>query len=124
MAKPKITVKEAKLVKAKAAGLKHDEAWDEAGYSQNSSKATKVANTHKILNKPHVNNALQVALEEAGITPETIMAPVADALNHEDLEMRLKGHDRAVKIMQPQKQEGSNTNFVQVTNNYGDRYAD
>lgn len=109
MAKPKLTIREAKLVKAKAEGKTHDIAHDEAGYSPNTSKEVKVVNTSKVLSKPHVQNALYLALQARGITPDKIIAPVADALEHEDLDMRLKGHDRAVKLTGIGKEDNGTT---------------
>lgn len=139
----KLTVKEAKLVKAKAQGKKHVEAWDEAGYSQNSSPETKIANTRKILSKPSVRDALHAEMAKQGITVETIVRPVADALKADKVHIVGNGDQamaeivpdhttrlNAVKIAskwmgaESQPIEGTNTNFIQVTNNYGDRYAD
>lgn len=109
--KKRLTVKEAKLVKAKAQGKKHVEAWDEAGYSQNSSEATKISNTQKILSKPTVQEALQAALAKHGVTVEKATKPIADALNDDDLDMRLKGSDRALKLMGASKGEGGDVHF-------------
>jgi len=139
--KPKLTVKEAKLVAAKAKGLKNDEAWDEAGYSQNSSKDTKVVNTSKILSKPHVQEALQQALVKHGITLDQAVAPIGKALTAtkvvitgkdedafaevvEDIDLQLKGSDRALKLMGISNPEGGtvNYNFINVQKQDKDAY--
>jgi len=121
VAKLKLTVKEAKLVKGVAAGKPKYIAAIEAGYSPKS--APQIAD--ETLKKPNVQNALQLALEKAGITPELIMAPVVDALRHEELETRLKGHDRAVKIVQPKQADGPTiNNFGTIVAEMKDRYED
>lgn len=137
-----LTVKELKLAKAKAQGKKHIEAWDQAGYSQNSSNATKIANTQKILSKPNVQEALQKELAKQGITLEQAIAPISKALKAkkvvqiegdffetevEDLDMQIKGSDRALKLMGVTGQsEGNNiqTNFVQIINQKAEKYAE
>lgn len=143
MAKPKLTVKEAKLVKAKAEGKKHDEAWDEAGYSQNSSKVVKVVNTSKILSKPKVQEALQAELEKQGITLEKALKPIADGLEadkpgwtdkdgvfHEgtrDHSIRLKASGMALDLMGVKQQKDSGTtvnNFGTIVAEMKDKYAD
>ena len=97
--KPKLTVKEAKLVKGIVAGKTKQKAGIDAGYS--GKPETVSVTVSDVLKKTKVQDALQAALEKAGITPDIIVAPVAEALTHEDLDMRLKGHDRATKIVQP-----------------------
>lgn len=61
MAKPKLTVKEAKLVAAKVAGKKNHEAYEEAGYAP-TNKKSEVVNASRVLARPHVQEALQIAL--------------------------------------------------------------
>ena len=57
------------------------------------------------LTKPNIQQALLRSAERLGITEDKIMLPVALALEAEDkdgspdLEMRLKGHDRIVKLI-------------------------
>lgn len=140
MTKP-LTVKELKLAKAKAQGKKHIEAWDQAGYSQNSSNATKIANTQKILSKPNVQEALQKELAKQGITLEQAIAPISKALKAkkvvqiegdffetevEDLDMQIKGSDRALKLMGVSSSSDGNTtnNFIQINQTQRDKYAD
>lgn len=143
MQKHKLTVKEAKLAQAKAKGLTHDKAWDEAGYSQNSSKATKVANTQKILSKPNVQEAFQQAMAAQGITIEKIVKPIADGLEAEkvhivgngdqamaeitpDHSIRLKASDMAQKLMgvkANQEGGGVNVHFHQHLEGQKDKYG-
>ncbi len=77
---------------------------------------------------PHVKEAIDAEMAKQGITMEKIIAPVAAALEAKtriksvangetfeidapDLEMQLKGHDRAVRLMNfgQKKDEGGNT---------------
>ena len=138
-----LKVKEAKLVKAKAKGKTHKEAYVEAGYAPTTDNGMAV-NTNKVLNRPHVQEALQAEMAKQGITVETIVRPVADALKADKVHIVGNGEQamaeivpdhttrlNAVKIASKwmgadQQPEGgnTNTNFIQVTNNYGDRYAD
>lgn len=119
----KLTIKEAKLVKAKAEGKTHIEASDSAGYLPNASRETKQVEVARTLNKPHVKQALYEALQARGITPDKIIAPVAEALEHDDLEMRLKGHDRAVKLTGADRSPGNTTNiFGDVKVNQREKY--
>ena len=136
-----LTVKELKLVKAKAKGKTHDVAHDEAGYSPNNSKNGKVVNTSKVLSKPHVKEALHKALEAKGITLDKALEPVAKALNAkkvvqiegdffetevDDLDMQIKGSDRALKLMGVSSSSDGNTtnNFIQINQTQRDKYAD
>lgn len=51
------------------------------------------------LSKPIVMEELIKTARRLGVTEEKIVSPVVDALNSEDLDMRLKGHDRMVKML-------------------------
>ncbi len=104
----KLTYKEAKLVKGIAEGKTQREAYMEA-YDTKGNIPTVDAEASKTISKPHVKEALYEALSARGITPDKIIAPVAEALEHDDLEMRLKGHDRAVKLVGVDKGSGGTT---------------
>lgn len=112
--KPTLTVKQAKLVKGVAQGKKKRDAARDAGYS--GSPETLSVTASEVLKKPNVQEALQAELQRQGIGMEDIVAPVANALKAKvrltsrvdgetieidapDLEMQLKGHDRAIKIL-------------------------
>lgn len=121
----KLTVKQAKLVKAKAEGKTHAEAYREA-YSPTASYATAVSNTDKLLKKEHITNALRTELERQGVTLEQVVRPVTNALNNENIEVQLKGHDRAMKILGANQSDGTNVNinFNQIAQEQRERYED
>lgn len=70
---------------------------------KNERTATVIASEN--LTKPDIQRALLKAAERMGITSDKIMEPVVMALEAEDdkgkpdLDMRLKGHDRIVKLI-------------------------
>lgn len=137
----KLTIKEAKLVKNVALGKTKRESAQLAGYS--GSPETLSVTASEVLKKPKVQDALQVELEKQGIGIEQIIAPVTKALNakvkfrteagsietdEDDLEMQLKGHDRAMKIVTlGQKQDNQfnadNINIIQVQQQDKDKYG-
>lgn len=51
------------------------------------------------LSKPIVMEELIKTARRLGVTEEKIVSPVVDALDSEDLDMRLKGHDRMIKML-------------------------
>lgn len=112
MATKKLTIKEAKLVKAKAEGKTNLQAYREV-YSPTASDATADSNTRKILGKEHITNALRTELERQGISIEQVVKPVTRALQDESIEVQLKGHDRAMKIL------GANQSETPTINNFG-----
>lgn len=65
----RLTLKETKLVQAKVAGKTHEQAYH-AAYNPAAPKATAVANTHKVLKRPHVQAAIAKALDYHQATPE------------------------------------------------------
>ena len=108
----KLTVKEQKLVKGIAQGKSQTQAAKDAGYSHRS--ATVIAS--EALTKPNVKEALAIALERNGITLDKALAPIGKALTAtkveihgqgddafaevvEDIDLQLKGSDRALKLM-------------------------
>lgn len=139
----KLTVKEAKLVKAKAQGKTHVEAYKEV-YSATAANSTAAQNTTKILQKPNVQEALQREMAKQGITIETIVQPVAEALKADKVHIVGNGDQamadvvpdhstrlNAVKIASKwmgadqQPEGGSNiTNFIQINQTQKDKYAD
>lgn len=139
----KLTVKEAKLVKAKAQGKTHVEAADIAEYLPNANNNTKQVEVARTLNKPHVKEALDIAFRKHGIDLDAAIAPIGRALKAtkvqisgndteghfaevvEDIDLQLKGSDRALKLMGiGNQQEGATNNFIQIINNKADKYAD
>lgn len=139
--KPRLTVKEAKLVKGIAQGKKKQQAGIDAGYSGKPSTVS--VTVSDVLKKPKVQEALQKELEKQGIGIEQVVAPVVKALtatqvirhkdgtleatNEDDIELQLKGHDRAMKILQPTKDsDNGNTinNFGQMILEQKDKYSE
>lgn len=51
------------------------------------------------LQKPLIIEELVKTARRLGVTEEKIVSPVIDALDSQDLEMRLKGHDRMIKML-------------------------
>lgn len=94
----KLTVKEAKLVKAKAEGKSHIEAWDEAGYSQNSSDVVKVVNTSKILSKPKVQETIAELMDAEGIGDKTLLNTLKEGLQASKTIVMGKDEDSFVDI--------------------------
>lgn len=121
-----LTVKERKLVKAKAEGKTVLDAANEAEYLPNASDETRRVEAHRVLQKPHVQEALQEALAAQGITYDMIVQPVTNALKSDSIELQLKGHDRAVRLLGI-KESGSGTtvnNFGTIVTEMRDKYAD
>lgn len=133
----KLTVKEAKLVKGIAAGKSQTQAAKDAGYSERS--AHEIAS--KTLKKVDVQQALHMELQKQGITLEQAVAPIKKALNAkkvvqiegdfyetevDDLDMQIKGSDRALKLMgiSGKDDSGNTYNFTQVINEKGSKYND
>lgn len=137
----KLTVKEAKLVKAKAKGLTHKQAHDVAGYAPTNYNST-VVNTNKILSRPNVQEALQKEMERQGITTELIIKPIKDGLLAEkvtivgngdsamaeitpDHQIRLKASSMAQTLMGANKQSKDGdtiNNFGQMIMAQRDKY--
>ena len=51
------------------------------------------------LQKPLILEELVKTARRLGVTEEKIVSPVIDALNSDELDMRLKGHDRMIKML-------------------------
>jgi len=133
-----LTVKEAKLVKAKVQGKTHREAMEEAGYSLGENNPDKVArvNASKTLAKPHVKEALDKALVRHGITLDTAIAPIGKGLHAmkqneytgeitEDIKLQLQASDRALKLMGvgQSKDDVTTQNFIQINNDIRNKYV-
>ena len=130
----RLTVKETKLVKAKAQGKTHVQAAKEAGYSTNGGYDTIEANTRKVLARENVREALAVALERQGITLERALAPIDKGLSAtkqneytgeitEDLKLQLQASDRALKLMGIGQENNTTNNFVQVIKEQTNKYV-
>lgn len=129
--KRELTVREQKLIKAKVEGKSLKDAYLVAGYAPSTDNAMAV-NANKVLKKPNVQEALQAAFEEHGISVSKVIKPIADGLQAEkvhivgngdqamaevvpDHSIRLKASSMALGLMVP-KSEGTtvNINFNKV----------
>lgn len=108
----KLTMKEIKLIRGILEGKTKRQAALDAYDTKSLETASVIAS--ETLAKPNVQQALQAALYKQGIDIDKVVAPVAKALEatikirtengvvdteEPDLDMQLKGHDRAFKIM-------------------------
>lgn len=130
----KLTVKEQKLVNAKAKGKTHLEAAAAAQYLPNANNNTKQVEVARTLNKPHVKHALDTALAKHNITLDRALAPISKALDAkkqneftgeitEDLATQLKGSDRALKLMGIGQENNTQNNFIQVIKEQTNKYV-
>ncbi len=121
-----LSIKEIKLVKGIAEGKKKRHAAKAAGYT--GSPETLSVTASKTLKKVNVQEALANALREHGITLDAAIAPIGRALTAtkvsisgngesafaevvEDIDLQLKGSDRALKLMGIGQQEVT-INFI------------
>lgn len=121
MAKPKLTVKQARIVKAKAEGKTQNSIAKEV--YPNATPESGAVLVSRELKKVNVQEALEQAMQRAGITPDLALAPIGEALLHDDLEMRLKGSDRALKLMIPKENPTININFNQHMTEQKEKYG-
>lgn len=128
------------LVRGIVAGKTQSEAYIEA-YDTKGNIATVRPAASRTARKPHVKAAIEEEMERQGLTMAKIIEPVAKALESKlkiqtadgeiirtdepDLEMQLKGHDRAVRLiaLAERSNEASTVyNFTQINNQMKDRY--
>jgi hypothetical protein len=84
--------------------------------------AANIANEN--LKKTTIQEALHIALEKAGITVDLAVAPISQALKDDDLDMRLKGSDRALRLMLPKTDNPTvNINFNQAAQRDSDEFG-
>lgn len=126
--KPKLTPKQAKFVRGIAEGKTNTQAVIEA-YDIESKDIENVASSiaAENLRKPTIQDAIELARVKLNLTPERALKPIDDALNDDDLEMRLKGSDRALKLMgiaNRDKTGDTINNFGQMVVQQKDKYAD
>lgn len=127
-----LTIKEITLIRGILEGKTKQAAALAAYDTTDPNTASAIASA--TLKKANVQEALQAALSKRGIDVDKIIAPVAKALEatikirvdgavidtkEDDLEMQLKGHDRAMKILNVNQKDdgGGNTiNFIKNAN--------
>lgn len=125
------TVKEKKFIKGIVEGKTKRQAAKDAGYT--GSPETLSVTASQVLKNPNVQEELAKALDKHGITLDKAIEPVAKALKAtkvvihgdkedafaevvDDIELQLKGHDRAMKLM------GINSPTVNINfNNYAQK---
>lgn len=94
----KLTPKQAKYVKEYIKNDGNGTKAALAAYNVKNEQTASAISTEN-LRKPLIAESLIKAAERMGVTEEKIMQPVVDALDNENLDMRLKGHDRIVKLI-------------------------
>lgn len=141
MPKPKLTPKQAKFVEGIARGKTQAQSALEAYDTDNERVASAIASEN--LTKPVIRQALEPIFEKHNISLETAIAPIGKALTAtkvvihgnkedafaevvEDLDMQLKGSDRALKLMGIGQDKSGDTinNFGQMIVSKGSKYAD
>ena len=106
----KLTEKEKKLVKTYARnGGNGTKAALKAYKTKNPKRASAIAS--KKLKSPKVQNALEKELQKHNITLDRALKPIGDALDDADIDIRLKGSDRALKLLLPKEKTENNLNF-------------
>jgi HEAT repeat protein len=123
MAKKDLTSKQAKFVKGIAEGKPNYVAALEAYDTDQPEVANAIAVEN--LQKPSIQEAIELARVKLNITPERVLKPIDDALNDDDVKTRLMGTDRALKLMGigKNKDDPNVTNFVQIYNDMRDKYT-
>lgn len=141
MAKPKLTPKQAKFVEGIAKGKNQTQSALEAYDTDDPDVAKVIASQN--LTKVNIKDALEPIFAKHNINLETAIAPIGKALTAtkvvihgnaeeafaevvEDLDMQLKGSDRALKLMGiGQDKEGATiNNFGNMVITKGNKYAD
>lgn len=139
MAKPKLTVKQAKFVKAKAEGKSGTEAAMIA-YDTTDPKVASVISAEN-LGKPSIQNALHIAFEKQGITLDQLIEPIAKGLTatktgsangavypstEPDHSVRISAAKTALELMGAKNQGNGTTinNFGTIVAEMKEDYAD
>lgn len=81
--KRKLTIREKKFAAQKAKGKTHAEAYVAAGYKA-TTKQVAVANAAKLVQKPHIQDAIDAALEMYGATPEWAVRQLMKVAEQDD----------------------------------------
>ncbi len=135
---PKLSIRELLFIKELAAGKSQPQAALIATGSKSYSGAA--VNANRMLKKVNVQEALAQALESHGITLNAAIAPIGKALTAtkvqitgsgdsamaeivEDVDLQLKGSDRALKLMGIGKDDaGTTNNFVFIAGDQRAKY--
>lgn len=133
MAKPKVTVREAKLVQGVVAGKTKRQAAKDAGYG--GSPETLSVRASSVIKKSNVQDYYDELMAKHEITVERALKPISKALDAkksvavgeddyaqvDDLDMQLKGSDRALKLLGVSAPENTTTNYNFINVAKGDK---
>jgi phage terminase small subunit len=136
MAKPKVTVREAKLVQGVVAGKTKRQAAKDAGYG--GSPETLSVRASSVIKKSNVQDYYAELMAKHEITVERALKPISKALDAkktvvtgdgdnasynevDDLDMQLKGSDRALKLLGVSAPENTTTNYNFINVAKGDK---
>lgn len=137
MPKPKLTVKQAKFVKAKAEGKTGVQAAMEAYDVKDEATARSIASEN--LTKPNIQDALEVAFQKQGLTLDKLVEPIAKGLeatktanekgmvypsDQPDHSVRISAAKTALELMGVKNREGTtvNINFNQHMSDQRGKY--
>jgi phage terminase small subunit len=113
----RLTTKQTKFIKGIAEGKTGTQSALDAYHTTDNATARAIASEN--LTKPTIQQALEQTLDRLNLTPEKALQPILDALEHHNLDTRLKGSDRALKIMfalkEKQDKEASTGQQINVT---------
>lgn len=124
--KPKLTMKQAKFVKGIAEGKTQTQSALDA-YDIEGKDPERIASALAVenLGKPSIKEALELSMAKLNLTPDRILKPIDDALDNDDVRVRLMGTDRALKVMQigqPKGDASTINNFGQMVVQQKDKY--
>lgn len=136
MAKPKVTVREAKLVQGVVAGKTKRQAAKDAGYG--GSPETLSVRASSVIKKSNVQDYYAELMAKNEITVERALKPISKALDAkktvvtgdgdnasynevDDLDMQIKGSDRALKLLGVSAPENTTTNYNFINVAKGDK---
>lgn len=136
MAKPKVTVREAKLVQGVVAGKTKRQAAKDAGYG--GSPETLSVRASSVIKKSNVQDYYAELMAKHEITVERALKPISKALDAkktvvtgdgdnasynevDDLDMQIKGSDRALKLLGVSAPENTTTNYNFINVAKGDK---
>ncbi len=131
-----LKAKTTKLIEGVVQGKTIQAAAVEAGFGRSPESASTLATRE--FKKVEVQQALQQALLDHGIDINLAIAPISKALNAkkvvaiegdfyqtevDDIDLQLKGSDRALKLMGVGLSDNASPTFVLIMNNQRDKYG-
>ena len=91
-------------------------------YDTDNYKAASVIADHNLKN-PDIQSALKMELKKQNITLERAVQPISEALNDEDIDVRLKGSDRALKLLLPKEKSSVDLSFNIDSAHFGGQFV-